>query len=95
VLEHSRANRIFIAYMVANALKHPPPLGFFRNFMLIHGGERDHTTLDLKYRGTVPVVDLARVHTLSTGIPRINTIERLGTGIRARARALSRAGAAI
>ena len=55
VLEHSRANRIFIAYMAANALKHRPPLGFFRNFVLISGGDHDHT-LDIKHRGTVPVV---------------------------------------
>jgi len=91
VLECSSANRIFIAYMAANALKHRPPLGFFRNFVLIHGGEHDHT-FDLKYRGTVPVVDLARVHALSAGIPQINTIERLQAGVQVRA--LSRDGAA-
>ncbi|WP_089727143.1 DUF294 nucleotidyltransferase-like domain-containing protein [Candidatus Thiosymbion oneisti] len=91
VLEHSRANRIFIAYLAANALKHRPPLGFFRNFVLIRGGEHDHT-LDLKYRGTVPVVDLARVHALSAGIPEINTIERLQAG--GEVQALSHDGAA-
>jgi len=91
VLERSRANRIFIAYMAANALKHRLPLGFFRNFVLIHGGDHDHT-LDLKNRGTVPVVDLARVHALSAGIGPINTIERLQAG--ARVRALSLDGAA-
>jgi len=91
VLEHSGANRIFIAHMAANALKHRPPLGFFRNFVLIHGGEHDHT-FDLKYRGTVPVVDLARVHALSARIGQINTIERLQAGVQVRA--LSRDGAA-
>jgi CBS domain-containing protein len=91
VLEHSRENRIFIAYLAANALKHRPPLGFFRNFVLISGGDHDHT-LDIKHRGTVPVVDLARVNALSAGIPQTNTIERLEAG--AEARALSRDGAA-
>ncbi len=91
VLEHSRANRIFIAHMAANALKHRPPLGFFRNFVLIRGGDHDHT-FDLKYRGTVPVVDLARVYALSAGIPQINTIERLQAGVQTQA--LSRDGAA-
>lgn len=76
VLEHSRSNRIFIAYMAANALKHRPPIGFFRNFVLVSGGDHAHT-LDIKHRGTVPVVDLARVHALSAGIKEINTIERL------------------
>lgn len=91
VLKRSRANRIFIAYMAANALKHRPPIGLFHNFVLISGGEHDHT-LDLKHRGTVPVVDLARVHALAAGISPINTIERLRAG--AEAQVLSRDGAA-
>jgi CBS domain-containing protein len=91
ILEHSRENRIFIAYMASNALKHRPPLGFFRNFVLISGGDHDHT-LDLKHRGTVPIVDLARVYALSAGIPEINTIERLKAG--PRLQAVSRDGAA-
>ncbi len=76
VLDHSRANRIFIAYMAANALSRRPPLGFFRNFVLIHGGDHDHT-LDLKHRGTVPVIDMARVHALAAGVTSINTLDRI------------------
>jgi CBS domain-containing protein len=76
ILEHSKANRIFIAYMAANALKHRPPLGFFRNFVLIHGGEHDHT-FDIKHRGIVPIIDLARIYALSSGIDETNTLERL------------------
>ena len=72
----SKAETIYIAYMASNALKHRPPLGFFRNFVLIRGGEHNHT-FDLKHRGIVPVVDLARVYALSAGIDEINTIERL------------------
>jgi CBS domain-containing protein len=91
VLTHSRANRIFIAYMAANALARRPPLGFFRNFVLIHGGDHDHT-LDLKHRGTVPVVDLARVHALAAGVTPINTLERIQACVGAGA--LSAEGAA-
>jgi len=91
VLAHSKANRIFIAYMAANALKHRPPLGFFRNFVLIHGGEHDHT-FDIKHRGTVPIIDLARVYALSVGIDDTNTLERLRAA--AETDALSREGAA-
>lgn len=76
VLEKSRANRIFIAYMAANALKNRPPLGFFRNIVLIHGGEHNQT-FDIKHRGTVPIIDLARVYALTAGIAEINTTERL------------------
>ncbi|MAT65305.1 MAG: cyclic nucleotide-binding protein [Gammaproteobacteria bacterium] len=76
VLARTRANRIFIAHLTAAALQHRPPLGFFRNFVLIHDGEHD-ATLDLKRRGLLPIVDLARVYALSGGIPAVNTRERL------------------
>jgi CBS domain-containing protein len=91
VLALSKANRIFIAYMAANALKHRPPLGFFRKFVLIHGGEHDQT-FDIKHRGIVPIVDLARVNALSGGIVEVNTLERLKAA--AEAGELSRDGAA-
>lgn len=91
VLHLSQENRIFIAYMAANALKHRPPLGFFRNFVLIHGGDHDHT-FDIKHRGIVPVVDLARVYALSAGLVETNTLERLRAA--GEALALSKDGAA-
>jgi CBS domain-containing protein len=75
-LEKSRANGIFLAHMAANALTHRPPLGFFRNIVLIHGGEHDKT-FDIKHRGTVPVIDLARIYSLAEGIEQTNTLERL------------------
>jgi len=91
VLQRSRTNRIFIAYMAANALKNRPPLGFFRNIVLIHGGDHDHT-FDIKHRGTVPIIDLARVYSLSAGLSETNTIERLQAA--AECGALSKDGAA-
>jgi CBS domain-containing protein len=91
VLELSRNNRIFIAYMAANALKHRPPLGFFRSFVLIRSGDHNHT-FDIKHRGSVPIVDLARVYALSSGLPEINTVERLEAA--AEHKSLSRNGSA-
>jgi CBS domain-containing protein len=76
VLALSKADRIFIAYMAANALKHRPPLGFFRKLVLIHGGDHNQT-FDIKHRGIVPIVDLARVYVLSAGLGEVNTLERL------------------
>ena len=76
VLARSPGNSIFLAHMVANALTHRPPLGFFRHFVLIHDGEHDDT-LDLKHRGTVPVVDMARIYALAHGLPVVGTVERL------------------
>ncbi len=84
-------NKIFLAYLAANALHNRPPLGFFRNFVLI--GDGNHAqTLDLKHRGVIPVIDLARVYALSAGLPEINTVERLRAA--AEAGVLSQEGAA-
>ncbi len=67
---------LFLSHLVANAMKLPPPLGFFRNFVLVHDGEHNDT-LDLKHNGVAPIVDLARIYSLSEGIHCVNTIERL------------------
>jgi CBS domain-containing protein len=76
VLKKTRGNRIFLAHMVGNALKHQPPLGFFRNFVLIRGGEHDQT-FDMKHNGIIPIVDLARVYALAAGSEAVNTQHRL------------------
>jgi CBS domain-containing protein len=76
VLERSRGNRIFLAFMAGNALKHQPPLGFFRNFVLIRGGDH-HQTFDLKHNGVIPIVDLGRIYALAGGNDEVNTQERL------------------
>lgn len=75
-LGRSKTNGIFLAYLAANALQFQPPLGFFRNFVLVKGGEHDHT-LDLKHRGVVPIIDLARVYGLAAGVGVVNTRDRL------------------
>ncbi len=90
VLKQTQDNRIFLAYMAANALQNKPPLGFFRNLVMIHDGEHDNT-VNLKRRGLLPIIDLARVYALSVGLPEINTLERLHSA--AETRDLSRGGA--
>jgi CBS domain-containing protein len=81
ILNKTRGNGIFTAYMASNALTHRPPLGFFRRFVLIHDGEHDDT-LDIKHRGIVPITDIARVLTLSRGVNATNTSDRLRTAIK-------------
>lgn len=76
ILNRTQDNGIFLAYMAANAMQHRPPLGFFRSFVLEHGGDHDDT-LDLKHRGIVPITDLARVMALAQGVTSVNTEERL------------------
>ncbi|MCB1851438.1 MAG: cyclic nucleotide-binding/CBS domain-containing protein [Gammaproteobacteria bacterium] len=75
-LEMTRGNRIFLAFMSGNALSHQPPIGFFRNFVLIKGGEHNQT-FDVKHNGIVPIVDLARVYSLAAGSKSVNTLDRL------------------
>ncbi|MCB1751535.1 MAG: cyclic nucleotide-binding/CBS domain-containing protein [Gammaproteobacteria bacterium] len=75
-LEKTRGNRIFLAFMAGNALSHQPPIGFFRNFVLIKGGEHNQT-FDVKHNVIVPIVDLARVYSLAAGSKAVNTLDRL------------------
>ncbi|MBL4660795.1 MAG: cyclic nucleotide-binding/CBS domain-containing protein, partial [Alcanivoracaceae bacterium] len=68
-------NKIFLAFMAANATQTNPPLGLFRRFVLEkHGAEKK--SLDMKKRGIMPTTDIARVFALDAGIAQINTRER-------------------
>ncbi|WP_424830815.1 DUF294 nucleotidyltransferase-like domain-containing protein [Ruegeria sp.] len=75
-LAAANANSIFVAHMIANSLKHTPPLGLLRGFATIRSGEH-RNTLDLKHNGVVPVVDLARVYSLQGKLTEANTRARL------------------
>ena len=76
MLEKTKHSTLFIAHMSSNALRSRPPLGFFRDFVLIQDGKHK-ATLDLKHNGIAPIVDLARIYALSEGVSSVNTIERL------------------
>ena len=76
VLAQTRDNRIFLAYMVGNALKHRPPLSMFGGISTVKAGDvRD--AVDLKHSGIVPIVDLARIYALAGGHEAVNTHDRL------------------
>lgn len=76
VLDSTRDNRIFLAHMVGNALKHRPPLSMFGGLSTVrHEEARD--AIDLKHHGVVPIVDLARVYALAGGHEAVNTHDRL------------------
>ncbi|MBY6134908.1 CBS domain-containing protein [Nocardioides marinus] len=72
----ARQNSIFTAHMVANSLKHQPPLGLLRGLATIRSGEH-RNTLDMKHNGVVPVVDLGRIYALTGAIHSVNTRARL------------------
>jgi CBS domain-containing protein len=85
-----RGNEVFLALLAANAIRHPPPLGFFRGFVLVRGDEHAET-LDLKRGGMMPIIELARIHALAAGSSALGTVERLREA--AERRTLSRDGA--
>ncbi|WP_312591558.1 putative nucleotidyltransferase substrate binding domain-containing protein [Stutzerimonas nitrititolerans] len=75
-LEDIRDNRIFQRMMAENALRHRPPVGRLRDFVVTRKGE-GKATLDLKVQGLTPFVDGARLLALSHGVGACNTLERL------------------
>jgi CBS domain-containing protein len=75
-LEMAGRNSIFVAHMVANSLKHAPPLGLLRGFATIRSGEHKNH-IDLKHNGVVPVTDLGRVYALIGRLGAVNTRARL------------------
>lgn len=75
-LKAASGNSIFVAHMIANSLKHTPPLGMFRGFATIKSGDHKNQ-IDLKHNGVVPVVDLGRIYALQAQLTAVNTRARL------------------
>ena len=71
ILKETNNNQLFFAYLGANALENPVPLGFFRQFLVENDGEHKDT-FDIKSRALLPLVDAARILILSSGIRNIN-----------------------
>lgn len=61
------SHKIFLNYLGVNALKNPPPLSFFRQFLVEQSGEHKDQ-FDIKARAMMPLVDAARLLTLSNRI---------------------------
>lgn len=76
VRSRAATEAVFIAYLAAHALGNQPPLGFFRNFVLVRSGDHEGT-LNLKTHGLLPIVDLARVYAVAAGCESVGTLARL------------------
>lgn len=76
VLEQARDSEIFRRFLAAESMSHRPPLGLFRQFVQERGGERSKG-LNLKKRGVIPIVDLARVHALEGALEAVHSEERI------------------
>ncbi|MCM5704492.1 putative nucleotidyltransferase substrate binding domain-containing protein [Larsenimonas salina] len=76
IAERAPHRPLFLAAMARNALGRTPPLGFFRTFVVEKDGEHKNS-INIKRRGTAPLVDLVRVHALACGSKAQNTFLRL------------------
>ncbi|WP_018872654.1 putative nucleotidyltransferase substrate binding domain-containing protein [Thioalkalivibrio sp. ALJ16] len=75
-LTTARRHEALLSALADQARDLPAPLGFFRQFVLEASGEHADT-LDLKMRGLLPLVAMARVFALNAGSEARGTVERL------------------
>lgn len=66
----------FLAHLARIACEWHPPLGFFQGLVVQRRGEY-RNTLDLKAGGTAPLVQIARLYSLSAALPATSTRDRL------------------
>ncbi len=76
LLKAIRKSGLFMRFLAKIALINRPPLGLLKRFVVEKSGEHKNK-FDLKQRGLTPVVDAARVLSLSLGIKTRNTLDRL------------------
>lgn len=76
IFKQLKNNELFYAYLGTDALRNPPPLGFFRQFLVENDGEHKDA-FDIKSRALMPLIDAARLLTLSLDVKGIqNTYNR-------------------
>jgi CBS domain-containing protein len=76
IYESIKSYEIFLNFLGRNALRNPPPIGFFRQFLVEDDGAHKDQ-FDIKSRALMPLVDAARLLTLSHQIKnKNNTISR-------------------
>jgi CBS domain-containing protein len=68
-------NDVLPTHMLASALRHAPPLGFFGGLKPTR--RNNQTGVDVKHGGLMPIVDLARVYAVIGHTTSVGTLERL------------------
>jgi CBS domain-containing protein len=76
VVASARDDHLFLRRLARTALDFRPPIGFRGSFVVLKEGEHAGQ-LDLKQRGLLPVIDLARLFALAGGITARRTLDRL------------------
>lgn len=71
IYEEIQKKKIFLNFLAKNALMNPPPLGFFKDFVVEKSGEHKNE-FDIKSRAMMPLADLARLLVLSHGVIGVN-----------------------
>ena len=71
IFTNTNKNKLFFDYLGNDALRKPPPLTFFKNFNTEESAEHKDK-FDIKNRAILPLVDSARLLTMSHGIRGIN-----------------------
>ena len=66
---------VFLHLLAKNALENPPPLSFFRNFIVEKNGEHKDS-FDVKLRAMMPLVDAARLLILSKKVAGVNNTSK-------------------
>ncbi|MHB1197499.1 MAG: DUF294 nucleotidyltransferase-like domain-containing protein [Lutibacter sp.] len=83
IYESINSFEIFLNFLGRNALRNPPPIGFFRQFLVENDGAHKDQ-FDIKSRAIMPLVDAARLLILSHNVKdKNNTISRFKKLIKA------------
>lgn len=75
IFEDLNARGQFLTFLAKNALQNPPPLTFFRSFVVEKSGEHKDA-FDIKARAMMPLADAARVLILGSRLGKINNTFR-------------------
>lgn len=76
LIDSIKERDLFLNFLAQNALQNPPPLSFFKNFLVESSGEHKDE-FDIKKRGMMPLSDAARLLLLNHHVSGIqNTSER-------------------
>jgi CBS domain-containing protein len=75
IYEEIGKKQVFLNFLALNAMKNPPPLGFFKDFVVEKSGE-NQDQFDIKLRAMLPLTDLARLLVLSHQLVGINNTFR-------------------
>ncbi|MEM6842745.1 MAG: DUF294 nucleotidyltransferase-like domain-containing protein [Bacteroidota bacterium] len=77
IFDQIEAQSLFMHYMANNSLLNPPPLSFFRKFMVEKSGEHKDS-FDIKRRAMMPLTDAARILAYQANVrSTTNTQQRL------------------